>query len=199
VEVGYSPRSLRAEEAVSIFQAPGVPKVALLLEPSEEDFSRIVGLLRPQAVQLVGEETPALVKELAQGGEAVIWKSVHLPPAGTESRIHLEHILHRIYAYQEAGAELVVLDTVEKRGEKVKYGGTGLRSDWEMAQEVVKGSPLPILLAGGLGPENVVDALREVKPFGVDMASGVESSVGVKDPGKVKAVVRAVREFSGMK
>jgi len=72
------------------------------------------------------------------------------------------------------------------------YGGSGVTADWSAAAELAKRYPL--LLAGGLTPENVADAVGRVKPWGVDVASGVESEPGVKDAGKMKAFVQAVRE-----
>lgn len=76
---------------------------------------------------------------------------------------------------------------------KGQYGGTGAVADWNGAAEVAK--QYPILLAGGLTPENVAGAVRYVQPWGVDVASGVESSPGVKDPVKMKAFARAVHDL----
>jgi phosphoribosylanthranilate isomerase len=73
---------------------------------------------------------------------------------------------------------------------KGAYGGTGVTADWSAAAELAK--QYPLLLAGGLTPENVADAVRQVDPWGVDVASGVESAPGEKDPIKMKAFVRAV-------
>jgi phosphoribosylanthranilate isomerase len=70
------------------------------------------------------------------------------------------------------------------------YGGSGVTADWSMATELAK--KYPLLLAGGLTPENVADAVRQVKPWGVDVASGVESEPGRKDPSKMKAFVKAI-------
>ena len=75
---------------------------------------------------------------------------------------------------------------------KGAYGGTGVTADWSAAAELAK--QYPLLLAGGLTPENVADAVWQVRPWGVDVASGVEASPGVKDAGKMRAFVRAVRE-----
>jgi phosphoribosylanthranilate isomerase len=71
-------------------------------------------------------------------------------------------------------------------------GGTGKTFDWSAAREAKQYGP--IILAGGLTPENVARAVREVRPFGVDVASGVESSPGIKDPSRLRAFFTAVRE-----
>jgi len=70
------------------------------------------------------------------------------------------------------------------------HGGTGRTAPWELLAEVDFG--LPLILAGGLTPDNVAEAVRVVRPFAVDVASGVESSPGVKDAGKMRAFVAAV-------
>ena len=74
------------------------------------------------------------------------------------------------------------------------YGGSGVTADWDGAAELAK--KYPLLLAGGLTPENVAEAVRQVKPWGVDVASGVEFAPGEKDPSKIRAFVKAVKEES---
>ena len=76
---------------------------------------------------------------------------------------------------------------------KGAYGGTGVPADWNKAAELAK--QYSLLLAGGLTPENVADAVRQVKPWGVDVASGVESSAGSKDTSKMRAFVQAVQRL----
>ena len=71
------------------------------------------------------------------------------------------------------------------------HGGTGKIADWELAKEAAHS--FSFLLAGGLTPENVQDAIQKVEPYGVDVSSGVETSPGKKDPAKVQAFVQAVR------
>ena len=76
-------------------------------------------------------------------------------------------------------------------------GGTGVRFDWEGAKVGIwhLGSMVPIVVAGGLTPQNVSDAIKALRPWGVDVSSGVEAVPGKKDPEKVRAFVRAVREM----
>jgi len=71
------------------------------------------------------------------------------------------------------------------------YGGTGQTVDWMLAQEAAR--LIPIILAGGLTPTNVAEAIAQVRPYGVDVSSGVEQSPGKKDPNKVKAFIQAAR------
>jgi phosphoribosylanthranilate isomerase len=75
-------------------------------------------------------------------------------------------------------------------------GGTGETFSWEIAR--AHRGPTPVILSGGLTPDNVAEAIATVKPFAVDVASGVESSPGRKDPGKLEAFAAAVRESAAV-
>lgn len=74
-----------------------------------------------------------------------------------------------------------------------KLGGAGVVTDWAMAAEAVRLSPVPVFLAGGLTPANVADAISSVHPFGVDTSSGVELRAGAKDHSKVRAFISAAK------
>lgn len=91
--------------------------------------------------------------------------------------------------FSRDGAPALLVDASVKGA----YGGTGVTADWNSAIELAK--KYPLLLAGGLTPENVAEAVRQVSPWGVDVASGVESAPGEKDPNKMKAFVQAVKRL----
>ncbi len=122
--------------------------------------------------QLHGDETPEMVRALDEKA----FKAFR----GVPDRLNG-------FAREDAPALLVDASV------KGSYGGTGMTADWKSAAELSK--QIPLLLAGGLTPENVADAVRQVRPWGVDVASGVESSPGVKDVAKMKAFVQAVKRL----
>jgi phosphoribosylanthranilate isomerase len=129
--------------------------------------------------QLHGDETLDMLQCL--DGKA--FKAVRLSADSvTDSRTITD------FAASRRGMMPVLLVDAAVKG---AYGGTGVTADWSGAAELAK--QYSILLAGGLTPENVARAVEQVKPWGVDVASGVESAPGVKDANKMKAFVKAVR------
>ena len=98
-------------------------------------------------------------------------------------------MLAQMRALAEVGVARIVLDS-RVRG---MSGGTGITCDWSVAAQVVARSPLPVMLAGGIAPENVREAIASVRPAGVDVSSGVERAPGVKDPAAVRLVIAQVR------
>jgi phosphoribosylanthranilate isomerase len=130
--------------------------------------------------QLHGDETPEMFAQLAPRA----FKAIRLSTDSiTDSRTITD------FAELRQGVAPVLLIDAAVKG---VYGGSGEKADWSAAAELAK--KYPLLLAGGLTPENVSDAVRQVKPWGVDVASGVESRPGVKDEAKMRAFVQAVRE-----
>ncbi len=192
VNVANSPRSLSLEQAMPIFEAPKVGRVVLLFEPPQTLLVEVVGALRPSAVQLLGNEPPGEVARLLPAG-APIWKSLHMPPRGAPGA-DAERLLQEMEEYARVGVSMFVLDTKATVRGVLMYGGTGLRHDWTVAADIVARAPLPVMLAGGIDPDNVAEALEQVRPAGVDLSSGVEARVGKKAPDKVRRLVRVVRE-----
>ncbi len=126
--------------------------------------------------QLSGDETPAQVQVLGEKA----FKA--LRPANAEQ------LRQALAAYPPRQTPPSVLIDAYRPGD---YGGTGQRADWDLAAGLA--GQAPVLLAGGLTPENVAEAVRRVNPWGVDVASGVESAPGRKHAGKMAAFVRAAQ------
>jgi len=124
--------------------------------------------------QLHGDETPEMMSEL-DGKAFKAFRGISTD-FETDKRIRTD------------GAPAFLIDAAVKG----LYGGSGVTADWNEVTKLAK--KYPLLLAGGLTPENVAEAVRRVKPWGVDVASGVESAPGEKDPSKMKAFVQAVRD-----
>ena len=128
--------------------------------------------------QLHGDENVSYCRELAR-------------PAMKALRLRDRGSLLALAEYQgRGGVRGFVLDAFSE----LSYGGTGQITDWGLAADVAKSTP--ILLAGGLTPGNVTEAIRTVRPYGVDVSSGVESAPGKKDRAKMRAFVDAVRVVS---
>jgi phosphoribosylanthranilate isomerase len=102
------------------------------------------------------------------------------PRAGQPAADLMQTVIH---------ASIVLLDAYRPEA----YGGTGHRVDWDVAAEVVRLSNVPIMLAGGLTPDNVAEAVLHVRPYAVDVSSGIEDRPGIKDHGKMRAFIEAAR------
>lgn len=171
-----SPRQITWDAAREI--AGRIPSqitpVAVFVNPLLDDVARVRELFPEALVQLSGDEPPGFATSL--GGSVI--KAVH---AGDESPEEMRRICDRF------APSLMLFDT------KVagKYGGTGLTFDWTNIAKLARWRP--VMVAGGLTPKNVAACVRAVRPFGVDVRSGIETD-GRKDIDKMRAFVRAVRE-----
>lgn len=145
--------------------------VGVFVNSSVDEVIDVLETCTLDLAQLHGDETPEML--VALNGKA--FKAFRGVPAEVNG-----------YSRNEAPALLV------DAAVKGSYGGTGVTADWSAAAGLAKRYSL--LLAGGLTPENVSDAVRQVNPWGVDVASGVESAPGEKDPARMSAFVNAVRE-----
>ena len=141
--------------------AAGPRIVAITLDLAAEDLSTIVAAVDPDVVQLSGDEPPGAVRAVGRPA----WKSIPVG-AGADPA----SIVARAREYLAAGAERVLLDAAGG----VFPGGTGIRIAPTTASAVAR--EVPVILAGGLGPANVADALLRTAAVGVDVASGVEAA-----------------------
>jgi len=187
-----SPRSLTLEGVESLSKISSVPVVILFSDAETEKILNAVETIRPYAIQLQGSEPPEMIIELRKSVATEIWKALHFPAQGDDV-VPIEEAKQMMKEYATAGADKFILDTVVVRGEKKQQGGTGRTHDWGLAKELVVLSALPVFLAGGLNPENVCEAIEKVRPYGVDLSSGVEMSVGKKDPVKVQSFITRAR------
>lgn len=194
VEVPASKRSVTREHARELFKlTTRAQKVVLLCNHNIDEALAIRDFVGAAVIHLTGEEPPAMVDELLSKAPPVkILKSIHLP-AGEGRETNIAGLLDKAHDYKSAGASLIVLDASDPA--RKLYGGTGKTVNWDIAREFTALSPLPVLLAGGITPENVRDAIEKVNPYGVDMASGVESAPGKKDPDKIRLLFENIRKL----
>lgn len=155
---------------------PPIVGVTVNLPRAELDLLAETGVV--DIVQLSGDEDPPLI----DGFSLPVWKAIRVAPDETFERA-IASVLAWLSAPTPAAA--ILLDAYHPE----KFGGTGIVGDWEMSRRIA--AQVPIWLAGGLTPENVTQAIASVRPFGVDVASGVETD-GQKDPAKIRAFLSAV-------
>jgi phosphoribosylanthranilate isomerase len=167
-----SPRRIGLEAARSIGRLvpASVLKVGVFVDAPAQELARTVDEAGLDAVQLHGSESPALVRGL----EARVIKAVALGSPDADAQIA-----------QWTGTTLL-LDAHDP----VRHGGTGRVVDWDRAAGLA--SRHEVILAGGLNPENVAEAVRRVRPTGIDVSSGVEQTPGVKDLVKLAALFDAL-------
>jgi|ERR1700739_375262 len=165
-----SPRCLSPFSASKIIQKlpPFVAPVGVFVNWQASPVTTLAKALGLAAAQLHGDEDPKLVGEIAK--KISVIKALHV---GKGSAPHAFAKYH--------GATAFLLDAPHTG----QYGGTGNSTDWNLAHTAAKSQC--ILLAGGLTPENVAQAILAVRPYSVDVTSGVESKPGKKDPGKLRA------------
>ena len=154
--------------------------VAVTVNANDELIEAIITQMQPDYIQLHGDESVDRVAEIARKFSV---KTVKAIPISTPADM--------ITAEQYAGvADFILYDAKPPKGETVR-GGHGLSFDWN----ILTTSPLPKTwaLAGGLNPENAAEALRRTNAPILDVSSGVERSVGLKDAAKIKAFMEAVK------
>lgn len=152
---------------------PFVTSVLVLMPESPKHAAALAATVSPDVVQIHGDFDPEEFQFVRAETDA---KVVPVVDAGDPERAH----------ELEAVADAIVVDSTSDDG----AGGTGETHDWEATAALARDLSTPLVLAGGLTPGNVTEAVRTVDPYAVDVASGVEAGGGVKDPEAVRAFVR---------
>lgn len=141
----------------------------LVLENEKiKDVINLCDSLSTNNVQLHGNESPEYCKELKNKKKDI--KIIKALKADKET-------IESLKSYEKV-CDFILLDSANS---KKQMGGTGRTADWKIAKKIVEKSKLPVILAGGLNPENIKDAIKKVKPYAIDINSGVESKPGKKD------------------
>src|SRR5713226_3725382 len=171
-----SPRHITEAEASKIRrQLPKkVEAVGIFVNAPPADVAALCKSLKLDVAQLHGDETPETVAELARS--LPVFKAFRVEPD------------FRLVTLDEYPKAFAFLSDAAHTGQ---YGGTGRTTDWDVARRAAVGHR--IILAGGLNVENVAAAVRIVRPYAVDVASGVESKPGKKDQGLLREFIQEVR------
>jgi len=184
VGVPSSPRNLTLERTKTLLkQVPVfVDSVVVTAPKSIEWLLEVCERLKPSAIQIHG-------KEQLDSSE------IHETITGTR-------LIKTVYVTEDAFNEKVIEDlkmfdaVLTDSFSRGQYGGTGKVHDWTLSRQIREAvAPVPVILAGGLKPENIKEAVLAVEPYAVDVASGVEANPGVKDPKKVRAFVENAKQI----
>lgn len=176
-----SPRHVTPARAAELMRVlpPFVTSVGLFVDAAADDVRRTLGVARLDLLQFHGDETPAFCRQFGVP---------YLKAARVRPGLDLLQ-----YARDYHDARALLLDAYVEG----THGGTGATFDWAL---IPKNLSLPVVLSGGLTPDNVASAIRAVKPWAVDVSSGVESpglaNKGIKSDAKIAAFVTGVQDAS---
>ncbi len=181
-----SKRAITLRQAAEIRAAvPAfVSVVGLFVNPQRIDVESTLQAVHLDCLQFHGDEDPAFCESFA-----IPYIKVVRVPAEADDSGHGK-LLQQVeeQAAQFSGASAILLDTYDPQ----QRGGTGKQFDWTLARRCVEQLAAPIVLAGGLSADNAARAINEVRPWALDLSSGVESEPGIKDPDKLQAFFEEV-------
>jgi phosphoribosylanthranilate isomerase len=182
VDVASSPRNLLLNEAEKLIrQVPPFVKSVLVTVPRSIDEFETYEKLNPDAIQIHGENLHAAASVRLKIPNSLLIGAVNA---------NLANVLDVVSRASKL-FDAVLLDSFVNG----KYGGTGIVHDWELSKRVKQAIyPKPLILAGGLTPENVAEAVRIVEPYAVDVSSGVELQPGIKDHKKLIEFIKNAKD-----
>jgi len=169
-----SPRYVSAQtvRAIAATVPATVARVGVFVDQSADEIARVMDEAALDIAQLHGHESP----EFCRGLKRRVIKGVGLKDNGS-------------LKVDDFDADVVLLVDAH---DPARFGGTGKTADWDSARAIA--AMRPTILAGGLNPANVTLAVRSVRPYGVDVSSGVESSPGLKDPNRLRSFFEALHD-----
>lgn len=167
-----SPRQVTPERAAQLCRdvSPAIIRVAVMRHPTPDEWQRVADEFSPDWLQT---------------------------EAGDFARLDISEGISRLPVFRDTpDLDMSAFNSEELLLFEAAQSGQGVQADWQRAAKLVAGmgADRQLVLAGGLTPENVATAIATVRPYGVDVSSGVESRRGVKDPDRIAAFMTAVRE-----
>lgn len=183
-----TPRKINSQTARDIITQlpPYAVTVGVTIPFDIKEVLKIIEQTRIDVIQIHGNSGFTKIQEIKKRNNVKVVRCYSM-----DVNTNINNAIKTIGEYIETGIDGILLDT---RGEK-SAGGTGRKHDWAKSKEIKESFNFPFILAGGLTPENVLDAISLVDPYAVDVANGVESIPGVKDKGKIKEFIEKVRNF----
>lgn len=185
VGVPESPRNLTLKRAKKLLSSVPVfvDKVVVTPSKSIEWLLEVNNMLKPSAIQIHGKKKLDYKKIDESIQDTMLIKTIYV----TESTLN-EKTIKDLKKF-----DAILLDSFSKN----QYGGTGKVHDWKLSQKIKKAlEPIPVILAGGLTSDNVKEAILTVKPYAVDVASGIEINPGIKDHKKIKAFIKNAKQIN---
>lgn len=173
-----SSRAIQSAQLQDIFAGvhETVQVTALFVDPTPEQVEEVLACNVVSRLQFHGEESEAFCQSFG----VPYFKAIRVGGGQTPD---IRSVVSAIDEHQ--AAELILLDSYCKKAP----GGTGMTFDWELAAGIVAATDKRVVLAGGLSPENIGEAVRRVNPYGVDVSTGVESGPGIKDTNKLRQFI----------
>lgn len=180
-----SPRSVNKAEAIALVQAVPtyVQVVGLFVNATADEIAEILKDVHLDILQFHGDESPEQCQQIANHVRRRWYKAIQVKPDATSAEM-----IETIQQYQQVGASAMLLDAWHPE----LKGGTGHRFDWTQFPKL----DIPLILAGGLTPENVEDAIHTTGAYAVDVSGGVESSKGIKDQQLIERFMQGVHRGS---
>ena len=180
-----SPRSVNKAEAIALVQVvpPYVQVVGLFVNATADEIAEILKDVHLDILQFHGDESPEQCQQIANHVRRRWYKAIQVKPDATSAEM-----IETIQQYQQVGASAMLLDAWHPE----LKGGTGHRFDWTQFPKL----DIPLILAGGLTPENVEDAIHTTGAYAVDVSGGVESSKGIKDQQLIERFMQGVQRGS---